>query len=160
MQSYLRTLYLRQDRYAVWHSNLAGGFIARPDFTIADIVAEKSGRRFRQADELWLIVQCSPRISEMMSDILGVEDFEAVPSLEPYVFSRVFVLNYTGAYQWRRGEGWTRLTGEGREDLGPSLDGLKVVLNDREWLDDPDAKAEKSFREVRSRRHGSAKTPR
>jgi Resolvase, N terminal domain len=50
--------------------------------------------------------------------------------------------------------------GEGREDLGPSLDGLKVVLNDREWLDDPDAKAEKSFREVRSRRHGSAKTPR
>jgi hypothetical protein len=64
------------------------------------------------------------------------------------VFSRVFVLNYTGAYQWRRGEGWTRLTGEDHEDLGPSLDGLKAVLNDREWLDDPDAKAEKVAAEV------------
>jgi hypothetical protein len=89
--SYLRTLCLRRDRFAVWHSNLAGGFIARPDFTITDIVAEKSRKQYRQADELWLAIQCSTRISEMVSDILGVEDFDAVPSLEAYLFSSTCV---------------------------------------------------------------------
>jgi hypothetical protein len=72
MRAYLRTLYLRLDRHAVWHSNLAGGFVGRPDAGIAAIVAEKSRKRFRPADELWLVIQCSPRISEMLSDILGV----------------------------------------------------------------------------------------
>jgi hypothetical protein len=112
MRTYLRTLYLRVDRFAVWYSNLAGGAVARPDSTIAHIVAEKSAKRFRPTDELWLVIQSSIRISEMMSDILGVEDFASVPSLEPYVFSRVIVLAFTGAYEWRRGVGWRRLTGE------------------------------------------------
>jgi hypothetical protein len=153
MCSYLRTLYLRRDRFAVWHSNLAGGFIARPDFTIADIVAEKSRKQYRQADELWLAVQCSTRISEMVSDILGVEDFDAVPSLEAYLFSRVFVLAFTGAYQWKRGEGWQKLTGENRQ--GPSLDELKAVLKDPDWLEDCEAKAEKVAAQCRQEPRGS-----
>jgi hypothetical protein len=33
----------------------------------------------------------------MLSDIPGIEDFEAVPSLEPFVFSRVFVLAFAGS---------------------------------------------------------------
>jgi hypothetical protein len=37
-------------------------------------------------------------------NILGVEDFAAASSLEPYVFSQVFVLGFTGAYQWKRSE--------------------------------------------------------
>jgi hypothetical protein len=147
MRAYLRTLYLRIDQHSVWHSNLAGGFVARPDATIAAIVAEKSAKRFRPTDELWLVIQSSPRISEMMSDIMGVEDFDSVPNLEPYVF-RVFVLAFTGAYEWERGVGWRKLTGETAQGQGPSLHELNAVLNDPEWLDDPDAKAMKVARDV------------
>jgi hypothetical protein len=99
MRTYLRTVYLRRDCHAVWHSNVVAGFVARPDPSIAVIVEEKSGKGFHPCDELWLIIQGSTRISEMLSDLLGVEDFEAVPSLDAYVFSRVFVLAATGAYQ-------------------------------------------------------------
>jgi hypothetical protein len=141
MRAYLRTLYLRVDQYAVWHSNLAGGFVARPDATIAAIVAEKSAKRFRPADELWLVIQSSARVSEMLLDILGVEDFSSVPTLDPFVFSRVFVLAVTGAYEWRKGAGWRKLTGENAEGHGPSFDELKGVLNDPEWLSDPNGKA-------------------
>jgi hypothetical protein len=141
MRTFLRTLSLRTDRFAEWHSNLAAGYVARPDQTIADIVAEKSGKRFRPADELWLAIQCGTRISEMMLDIEGVEDFGSVPSLDPFVFSRVFVLAFTGAYEWTRGAGWRKLTGENVESSGPSFDELKGVLNDPEWLADPNGKA-------------------
>ena len=143
MRDHLRTLYLRVDKYAVWHSNIAGGFVARPDATIADIVAEKSAKRFRPTDELWLVIQSSTRISEMMLDISGVEDFDSVPNLESYVFSRVFVLAFTGAYEWRRSVGWRKLTGDDIQGHGPSFDELKGVLNDPEWLSDPDGKAER-----------------
>ncbi len=111
MREYLRTVYLRVDRFAVWHSNLAGGFVARPDSTIAEIVAEKAQKNFRPTDELWLAIQCSVRISEMVSTILGVVDFEAVPSLDAFPFERVFLLAFNGAYQWKRGEAWSLLTG-------------------------------------------------
>jgi hypothetical protein len=155
MRAYLRTLYLRTDRHAVWHSNLAGGYVARPDHTIAAIVAEKSGKRFRPADELWLAIQCGTRISEMMLDLMGIEDFAAVPSLDPFVFSRVFVLAFTGAYEWSRVAGWRKLTGENREPQGPSFDELKAVLRDPEWFSDPDGKAMKvaaeTLREIRGR---------
>jgi hypothetical protein len=40
MYQYLRTLYLRTDRHAIWHSNLAAGFIARPGVGVGEIVAE------------------------------------------------------------------------------------------------------------------------
>jgi hypothetical protein len=141
MQTYLRTLYLGRNSYAEWYSNLAGGFVGMPGPAIAAIVAEKSATQFRPADELWLVIQCGTRISEMMLDIMGVEDFNAVPDLEPYVFDRVFVLAYTGAYEWRRGAGWRKLTGESVADGGPSFDELKSVLSDPEWLADPDGKA-------------------
>jgi hypothetical protein len=72
MRAFLRTLYLRIGPFAEWYSNLAGGYVAKPDHTIAAIVAEKSAKRFRQADELWLAIQCGTRISEMMLDIMGV----------------------------------------------------------------------------------------
>jgi hypothetical protein len=141
MQNYLRTLYLRKDPYAEWYTSLAGGFVARPGPTIAGIAAEKSTTRFRPADEIWLAIQCGTRISEMMLDLMSVEDFDVVPSLEPYAFSRVFVLAYTGAYEWRRGAGWRRLTGESLAGQGPSFHELKSVLSDPEWLNDPDGKA-------------------
>jgi hypothetical protein len=91
-------------------------------------VAAKSGTKFRPADELWLAIQSSQRISEMVSDLLGVEDFEAVPSLAPYKFSCVFVLAFTGIYQWKRGEGWQKLTGVNREERGLSFQASKTVI--------------------------------
>lgn len=57
------------------------------------------------------------------------------------IFSRVFVLAVTGTYKWRRGAGWRKLTGGNAEGHGPSFDKLKGVLNDPEWLNDPDGKA-------------------
>jgi hypothetical protein len=121
MQTYLRTLYLRKDRFAEWYTNLTGGYVARPDQTIADIVAEKSAKQFRPVDELWLAIQCSTRISEMMLELTGVEDFDFVPSLEPYVFLRVFVFTFSGAYEWRKGKGWRKLTGDGPPRAGAVL---------------------------------------
>jgi hypothetical protein len=147
MQTYLRTLYLRTDRYAEFCSNLAGGNIAIPGIAIATIVAEKSASQFRSADELWLAIQCGTRISEMMLDIMGVEDFGAVPPLESYAFERVFVLAYTGSYEWCRSAGWRKLTGESVAGHGPSFDELKSVLSDPEWLTDPDGKAMQAARE-------------
>ena len=65
MREYLQTLYLRVCQYAVWHTSLAAGFVATPaTSTVVDIVAAKSGMKFRPADELWLAIQCSPLISE------------------------------------------------------------------------------------------------
>ena len=70
MVEYLQVLYLRVDRYAVWHSNLTAGFVATPaTSTVADIVAGKSTKNFRPADELWLALQCSTRISETLLPI-------------------------------------------------------------------------------------------
>jgi hypothetical protein len=162
MREYLSALYLRIDEFAVWHSNLAGGFVARPDATIAEIVAEKSSKTFRPTDELWLVIQASTRISEMVLDIMGVEDFASVPSLEPYRFSRVFLLAYTGAYEWRRGVGWRKLTGDNPRGEGPTLDELEAVLRDPEWLADPDAKAmqvaAECLREMERREHAEGLT--
>jgi hypothetical protein len=159
MRRFLRTLFLRKDQFAEWHSNLVAGYVARPDQTIAAIVADKSGKRFGPADELWLAIQCGTRVSEMMLDLTGVEDFGSVPSLDGYVFSRVFVLAWTGAYEWRRGTGWRKLTGENTESRGLSFDELKAVLGDREWLDDPDGKAMKvaaeTLQDMRRKRDAS-----
>jgi hypothetical protein len=121
-------------------------YVARPDGTIAAI-AEKSVRRFRPADELWLAIQCGTHLG-MMLDIMGVEDFASVPSLDAYAYSKVFVLAYTGAYEWRRGAGWRKLTGERTQGHGSSFDELKGVLNDPEWLEDPNGKAMKVAMEV------------
>jgi hypothetical protein len=159
MQAHLRTLYLRRDRYPEWYTNLTAGYIARPGPTIAEIVAEKSQKRFRPVDELWLAIQCGVRISEMMLDLTGVADFDAVPDLSPFVFSRVFVLAYTGSYEWSRGGSWQKLAGESIENVAPSFDELKNILNDPEWLADPDKKASQAalecLREIRKARDKS-----
>lgn len=112
MVEYLQMIYLRVDRYALWHSNLTGGFVATPaTCMVADIVAEKDAKKFRPTDELWLAVQCSTRISETLLPI-GANDFDLVPPLDGFRFSRVFVLTFLGVFQWKAGEGWRKLSGE------------------------------------------------
>lgn len=111
MVEYLQVLYLRVDQHAVWHSNLTAGFVATPaTSTVADIVAGKSTKNFRPANELWLAIQCSTRISETLLPI--GDDFDMFPALDGFRFSRVFVMTYLGAYQWKAGEGWSKLIGE------------------------------------------------
>lgn len=82
LREYLQTVYLRNDPHAVWYTSLAGGFVALPETsTIAQIVADKSRKRYRPADELWLIIQSGTLISEMLLDINGAEDYGAVQGL-------------------------------------------------------------------------------
>jgi hypothetical protein len=120
MSTYLQTLYLRAGPFSEWHSNLAAGFVATPaTSTVAEIVAGKSGRQFRQADELWLAIQCSTRISETLLPI-GSTDFDSIPPLHDFRFSRVFVMTFLGVYQWKRGEGWCKLTGEPDQQFSPA----------------------------------------
>jgi hypothetical protein len=143
MKKYLRTVYLRQDQHAVWHSSIAAGWIEDPGPKIADIVAEKSKKRFRASDELWLAIQGSSRISEMMADIGGLEDFAAFPSLGQHVFTRVFVLAYTGAFEWSLENGWRTLTGGLPPKDKPSVADLKNILKRQEWLADPEGEADR-----------------
>jgi hypothetical protein len=112
MNTYLQVLYLRVCPFAEWHSNLTAGFVATPaTSTVVDIVADKSDRQFRPTDELWLAIQCSTRISETLLPI-GTTDFDSVPPLGGFGFSRVFVLTFLGVYQWKSGEGWRKLDGQ------------------------------------------------
>lgn len=55
--------------------------------------------------------------------------------------SRVFVFTFTGAYEWRKGEGWRKLTGDSPAAQGAAFDDLKDVISDSEWVEDPDSKA-------------------
>ena len=148
MKKYLSTIYLRTDKHAIWHSNLAAGFVARPGPRIAAIVADKSKKAFRPAEELWLAIQASHRISELISTIGGVEDFVDVPSLDSYKFSKIFVLAYNGAFEWNREVGWRQLTGEPSSGDNPSFGDLKDVLDDPEWLSDPGGKADREARKA------------
>jgi hypothetical protein len=112
MATYLQMLCIRVDRFAGWSSNLTAGFVATPaTSTIADIVSDKSAKQFRPVDELWLAIQCSTRISELLLPI-GSNDFDMVPSLDGFRFARVFIWTLLGVYQWKIGEGWRKLTGE------------------------------------------------
>jgi hypothetical protein len=111
MRDHLRALHLRVCPYAVWYSSLAGGFVGMPDSLIYQIVAAKSQKQYREADELWLAIQSSTKISELLLTLDGVADFERVPSLDGFRFSQVFVLAYDGIYRWKRGEGWCRPDG-------------------------------------------------
>ncbi len=111
MRDHLQALHLRICPYAIWYSSLAAGFVAMPNFSIEGIVAEKSRKEYRPSDELWLAIQSSTNISEMVITLDGVADFANVPSLDGYCFERVFVLAFDGIFQWKRSAGWSKLSG-------------------------------------------------
>lgn len=152
MKKYLRTLIVRTDEYATWYSNISAGWVARPDATLAQIVAEKAAKTYRGMDELWLAIQCSHRISETVLPIEGAADFDAVPELAAALttgpFAKAYVLAIGGLYQWDRPGRWTNLAPSHTGARGPSLDELKAALSDPEWLADPVGKADKVAKEV------------
>jgi hypothetical protein len=107
----LERLVLRTDPCAEWHSNFSRGYVARPNGgNISNIVTSKSKKEFRPTDELWLVIHCGTRMSEMTLELDGVEDFRSIQGLDRSKFARVFVLTYTGTYEWSRTtDNWRQL---------------------------------------------------
>lgn len=110
MRKYLHTLYLRRCEFAEWYSNITAGWVALPDATLATIVAGKAGKTYKPNDELWLVIQCSHRISETVLQLNGVADYESAPGLTAAMqsspFSKVCVIAIGGIFQWDRAFGW------------------------------------------------------
>jgi len=103
MHRYLAQLVLRTDSHAEWYSNFSGGWVARPnDSKIPDTVKDKSKKKFRPTNELWLVIDRGPHMSEMTLELDGVEDFRSIVGLDRSKFDRIFVLTYTGTYEWAR----------------------------------------------------------
>jgi hypothetical protein len=126
MIKYLRTLCVRRDAFAEWYSSIASGWVGRPDATLAEIVATKAAKTYRHTDELWLAIQCSHRISEIVLPLDGAADFDAVPeltaSLRDGPFAKAYVLAVGGIFEWARSSGWKNLTPSAAADAGPSFD--------------------------------------
>ena len=111
MQQYLDRIVLRTDAYAEWYSSFSSGYVALPDASnIPGIVKVKSNKQFRSTDELWLVIHCGTHISEMTLELDGVEDFRPIEGLDRARFERMFVLTYSGTYEWAKAtNGWRQL---------------------------------------------------
>jgi hypothetical protein len=118
MKKYLSLLYLRTSEFAEWDSNVTAGWVARPDSTLADIVANKAAstkdKDYRPTTELWLVIHFGYRISETVIVVDGIDDLNAVGDLTNELrngpFSRVYLMtNYYGAFGWDRSVGWRNL---------------------------------------------------
>ena len=81
MSKYLWAIGLAQYDHGSFNSNLTAGFLdPRPAETIATIVSRKSGKKFRDVNELWLVIYSSGRPSEMVLPINGVSELDTCPS--------------------------------------------------------------------------------
>lgn len=109
MIKYLQAIVLRRGERGMWDSNITAGFVDRPAETISRIVAEKSAKAYRPADELWLVIQRSHRPSEMVLPVNGASEFDASlnlqKSLKDSPFSRVYAFTAMGLFQWDRNDG-------------------------------------------------------
>jgi hypothetical protein len=89
-----------------WDSNITGGFVQRPATTVARIVKGKSGKSYRLADELWLVIQRSGLPSETVLPIRRVAEFnensELQESLAASPFMAVYVFTAMGLFGWHR----------------------------------------------------------
>lgn len=151
MSKYLCTLHLRTSEFAEWYTNITAGWVAKPNSTLANIVSEKAAKIYRPSDELWLLIQCSHRISETVLPLAGVTDLNAVP-LQGGPFSKIYLLSLHGAFEWELPAGWKTL-GPERKREGPTFDELKGYLGNRELLDDPigwhDREIQRVLQEIR-----------
>jgi hypothetical protein len=106
MKKYLHTLVLNKSEFAEWYSIIDAGWVAGvADSNLPEIVAEKATKIYRPSDELWLIIQCSHRISETV--ILSVDDLNAIP-MQGGPFSKIYLLSLDGVFQWDHLSAWTR----------------------------------------------------
>jgi hypothetical protein len=106
MKKYLHTVVLNRSEFAEWNSSVDAGWVPGvTDSALTEIVAEKAARPYRPSNELWLIIQCSHRISETV--ILDVDDLNAI-SIQGGPFSKIYLLSIDGVFQWDPLTGWTR----------------------------------------------------
>lgn len=111
MKKHLKDIVLRRCERGEWDSNTTVGFIGGAAETISRIVAKKSSKRYRPADDLWLVIQCSHRPSEMILATGGVTELNASSDLHESLaaspFSRVYAFTAMGLLQWDRiGDEW------------------------------------------------------
>jgi len=155
MRKYLRTLYLRKCDFAEWYTNITAGWVARPpNSALADIVSEKAAKTYRHSDELWLIVQCSNHISEIVLPLGCTVDLNTIP-VQRRTFSRVYFFSTRGSFEWEQSSGWKALGPEKKVE-GPTFDELKGYLANRDLLDDPigwrDREIQKVLQEIRGQK--------
>ena len=136
MKKYLHTLVLNKSEFAEWYSNITSGWVAGPDSTLNKIVAEKAARTYRPSDELWSIIQCSHRISEIVLP-LSVDALNAI-SMQGRPFSKIYLLAIDGVFQWDQLTGWTAI----RLDIGnkptfSTFDEMKATFTNPELSADP-----------------------
>ena len=153
MHKYLRTLQLREGEWAEWYSNISFGYVAIPDSTLTAIVSGKAGKTYKATSELWLVIQCSRRISETVLQLNGISDYEAAPGLTKAMqaspFSKVYVITLDGVFQWDKLSGWSNLAPETASPRqGATLDELQNTLADPEWLTDPEGRFDLEVRRV------------
>jgi hypothetical protein len=117
MRKYIRDIGINVHDDAEWDSNMAsGGFVDPPAAIISDIVKLKTVNKkrqtvsYRNADELWLIIDSSGRNSETNLPIKGVKEFYdhkfLNENLENSPFARVYTFTAMGLFSWHRGRGW------------------------------------------------------
>jgi hypothetical protein len=75
-------------------------------------------KAYRKADELWLVIGQSGRLSEMALLVNGASEFDASHDLQKRLssspFSRVYVFTARGLLQWDKREGnWHLNAGAG-----------------------------------------------
>lgn len=113
MMKYLSDLCLCVCEHADWDSNVTAGFLGRFDENVAGIVTKKSVKLYRQATELWLVIQCSGRISETMLPINGADDFNRNVVLRTNLhtgpFSKVYISTAMGWFQWDKVGEWQKI---------------------------------------------------
>lgn len=148
MKKYLRRLYLRTCEFAEWYTNLTAGWVARPDSTLADIVGEKARKVYRPSDELWLVIQCSHRISETVLPLGGVADLNQL-SLQTGPFSKIYLLSLLhGSFEWGQSVGWKALEPARKLVRETTFEELEGYLNNQKLLDDPLGWQEQEIRKI------------
>jgi len=114
MKQYLQAVVVRKCNRGEWDSNLTAGFVDPPAGAIVRIVAEKSAKTYRSADELWLVIRDSHRPSEMVLAISGASELNANPDLQKNLaaglFSRVYAFTAMGLFGWDRSGGTWKLS--------------------------------------------------
>jgi hypothetical protein len=106
MKQYLQAIVLRRSERSEWDSNLTAGFVDPPADIIAKIVADKSAKTYRPADEFWLVIADSGQPSEMILPIAGISEFNARLQLRKNLaispFARVYAFTAMGLFCWDR----------------------------------------------------------
>jgi hypothetical protein len=106
IKKYIDTIVVKRSERSEWDANVTSGFLDKPVDTISKIVKRKSRKltTYRRADEYWLVIDNSHRVSEKALPIAGIAEFRTSRNLETSLkqtgFSRVYAYTAMGWLQW------------------------------------------------------------